>query len=75
MNTHTAAQGRRTAAFAYLERQIAIDQHLAAIKAGLAKHADRHHAQPLNWGLPGDLAEVERLLAEAARILGAKQAA
>lgn len=66
---------RQTAAEAYAARRATIEAHLSTIDLGLEQHQKRQDGAPLNWGYAGDLAEVERLLAEAARILGAKQAA
>lgn len=71
MNTATS----QTAAEAYAARRATIEAHLSTIDLGLEKHQKRQAADARNWGFAGDLAEVERLLAEAARILGAKQAA
>lgn len=71
MNTTT----RQTAAEAYATRRAAIEAHLSTIDLGLERHQTRQAADARNWGFAGDLAEVQRLLAEAARILGANQAA
>ena len=66
---------RHTAAQAYAARRSTIKAHLSTIDLDLEAHQKRQAADARNWGFAGDLAEVERLLAEAARILGAKQAA
>lgn len=63
---------RQTAAEAYAARRATIEAHLSTIDLGLDRHEKRQAADARNWGFAGDLAEVERLLAEAARILGAK---
>lgn len=65
---------RQTAAEAYATRRATIEAHLSTIDLGLEQHQKRQESEPLNWGFAGDLVEVERLLAEAARILSAKPA-
>lgn len=71
MNTAT----RQTAAEVYAARRATIEAHLSTIDLGLEHHQLRQAEDARNWGFAGDLAEVARLLAEAARILGGKQAA
>lgn len=65
---------RQTAAEAYAARRATIEAHLSTIDLGLEQHQKRQNGAPMNWGFAGDLVEVERLLAEAARILSAKPA-
>ena len=54
----------------YTSRREEIEAHLCAIDLGLEKHQKRQEQDPRNWGYAGDLAEVLRLLGEAARMLG-----
>lgn len=66
----TATPLRHTAMGAYIDHQEKIARLLARLEEGRRAHAARQVKDPRNWGYSGDLAEVERVLAQALEHLG-----